>query len=55
MAKSYIDKKGKRVYKKRKQKPVKVFHKGTMEEFIDEDGDNKVYITLPYWETLQNL
>ena len=55
MAKSYIDKKGKRVYKKRKQEPVMVFHKGTMEEFIDEYGNNKVYITLPYWETLQNL
>jgi hypothetical protein len=57
MAKSKINKWGVRVYKskKRKQEPVMVFHKGTMEEFIDEYGNTKVYITLPWWETLQIL
>ena len=54
MAKSYIDKTGRRKYGKDKPvKPKKEFVKGTMTEFTDEDGNCKVYITFPYWRTVQ--
>lgn len=54
MAKVKKDLLGRDVYKIRKQKnkSMWIFHKGTMEEFIDEDGNTKVSITFPWKEEI---